>query len=54
MKNVIWFVLGVALSSVAVGTLYGSEKNQTVTSVKSETILGHRIGPGGQSMLVVK
>jgi hypothetical protein len=53
MKNAILFVLGLTISSVGMAQLNAMAKAPTVT-VKSETILGHRIGPAGQSMLITK
>jgi len=54
MKNAILFILGVAISSVAVANLYGSNEPVGATAVKAEVILGHRIGSNGQEILVTK
>ena len=54
MKNAILFILGVAISSVAVANLYGSNEPVGATAVKAEVILGHRIGSKGQEILVTK
>lgn len=53
MKNVILFVLGVAISC-AVFAQVGTTNTKPAATTKAEVILGHRIGPNGEEMLVTK
>lgn len=53
MTNVAVFLLCIAVSSVGLqklGTMYSEPTNGT----KKEVVLGHRVGPAGQVMLVTK
>lgn len=54
MKNITFFLVGLVISSLGLSQLVNANTVETVTAVKAEVILGHRIGPNGQSMLVVK
>lgn len=48
-----WFFLAVAVSSFSAQQLEAMASDKTV-SVKKEVVLGHRVGPNGQEMLVTK
>lgn len=55
--STLYFLLGLTISSVGLNQLcsFGDTKHtEAVASVKKEIILGHRIGPQGQEMLVVR
>lgn len=56
MKNHIYFVIGLIIGSIGLANLsaLAEERKEVVVAVKKETILGHRVGPHGQEMLVVK
>lgn len=55
MRNVALLLICVAFSSVCLSKLNDlGHPNKEVASVKAQVILGHRIGPNGQEMLVVK
>lgn len=54
MRNVALFLICVAFSSVALSKLDSMNDAPTVASVKQDVILGHRIGPMSQEMLVTK
>lgn len=56
MKNHIYFVIGLIVGSIGLANLsaLADDRKEVVAVVKKEIILGHRIGPNGQEMLVVK
>jgi hypothetical protein len=53
MKNALFLIIGVTIGSLGAANLFASPK-EPVVQVKAETIIGHRIGPAGQEMLLVK
>jgi hypothetical protein len=53
MKKALIFTLALIAGGGIMNNVMAS-KAPTVTAVKAEVILGHRIGPSGQEMLVTK
>lgn len=56
MKNYLFFVIGLTIGSIGLANLsaMAEDRKDVVTVEKKQTILGHRIGPNGQEMLVVR
>jgi hypothetical protein len=54
MKNHIYFVIGLIIGSIGLANLsaLADDRKEVVAVEKKQTILGHRIGPGNQEMLV--
>jgi hypothetical protein len=53
----VYFLIGLAIGSMGLeqlSNLSSPNHAETVAAVKKEIILGHRIGPNGQEMLVVR
>lgn len=54
MRNVALFLICVAVSSVGLQKMFTPNTHGVVASADKKVILGHRIGPGNQEMLVVR
>ncbi|QBJ02656.1 hypothetical protein MZD04_gp128 [Pseudomonas phage Psa21] len=56
MKGVIFFLVGVAVSSVSLSNLVTMADDRRAVQVvaKQEIVIGHRIGSLGQEILVTK
>lgn len=52
----LWFVLGVTIGSLGLSQISANAEEARVAAVakaeKKQVVLGHRIGPGNQEMLV--
>ena len=53
MKKAMIFMLALVAGAGIMNNVMAS-KAENVTAVKAQVILGHRIGPAGQEMLILK